>query len=125
MADIVDRLRIHSDNEETMKVWDNIRSIIADGNRGSWPRDIFESILSHIDEEREEAADVISILRDRITKLKKALEPFAEKADIIARDHPGWNHDVFQWGAEPLVFTMKALRDARAALDQDKGSGDG
>jgi hypothetical protein len=52
----------------------------------------------------------------RCAMLEKALEPFAEKAEIIARDHPGWDHDVFQWGAEPLVFKMKALRDARAAL---------
>lgn len=55
-------------------------------------------------------------MHDRIVELEKALQPFAAKADIIARDHPGWNHDVFQWGAEPLVFTMKDLRDARAAI---------
>lgn len=122
MDDIVERLRSPSDNEDTMKVWDTIRSIIADGDRGSWPRDIFESILSHIDEEREEAADLISTLRDRCAKLEEALEPFA-----AVRLPEGNIPDKSTVDGLGVGKQLRALdfRAARAALAQDKGGGNG
>jgi hypothetical protein len=62
------------------------------------------------------AWESVSMLQSQNDQLRKALKPFADKADIIAKDHPGWNDDRFTWGAEPLLFKMKVLRDARAAL---------
>lgn len=66
MSDIVERLRIHSDTEEVMRAWDRLRAYLLDGNKGSYARDIFEAILSHIDEGREEAADEIELLRKSV-----------------------------------------------------------
>lgn len=63
---LVDRLRVPSDNEDTTKRWDGLRAYLLEGGRGSLARDIFESILSAIDEEREEAAK-------RIEELEAAL----------------------------------------------------
>lgn len=36
------------DEEKTMKQWDYYRELIARGNKGSSPRDWFESVTSHI-----------------------------------------------------------------------------
>lgn len=60
------------DDERIMGCWDDWRSYIADGHRGSWPRDQFEMLLSSIDSEREEAADEISRLRAKIAALEAA-----------------------------------------------------
>jgi hypothetical protein len=62
ISDLVERLRKPSDDEETMRVWDGIRATLLDGVMGTLPRDMFESILGVIDEEREEAADRIEEL---------------------------------------------------------------
>lgn len=59
---LVERLRIPSDSEATMKAWDGLRAYLLAGGRGSLARDIFEAILSSIDEEREEAAARIEVL---------------------------------------------------------------
>lgn len=58
------------DDERIMSAWDSWRSYIADGWRGSWPRDQFEMLLSSLDGEREEAADEIARLRRRIAELE-------------------------------------------------------
>lgn len=68
--DIVARLRMPSTGEDTMEVWDRIRAILLDGDRGSLPREIFESILDSIDEERAEAADEIETLRRRLDEVR-------------------------------------------------------
>jgi hypothetical protein len=58
------------DDERIMSAWDSWRSYIADGGRGSWPRDQFEMLLSSVDGEREDAADEIARLRLRIGELE-------------------------------------------------------
>jgi len=40
-----------TDRESIMREWDKWRSYIARGGRGSWPRDAFESLLDHFDEQ--------------------------------------------------------------------------
>jgi len=42
--------------EEWMRYWDGWRRYIAEGGKGSWPRDAFESLLEYI-EEIEQYAD--------------------------------------------------------------------
>jgi hypothetical protein len=64
---LIERLRVPSDSEETMKAWDGLRAYLLEGGKGSLARDIFESILSNIDEERAEAAT-------RIEELERALQ---------------------------------------------------
>lgn len=46
-------------NEETLTKWDGIRGLLLGGNRGTLPRDVFESIIDAIDEERQLVADWI------------------------------------------------------------------
>lgn len=58
------------DDEALMTHWDAWRRYIAEGGRGSWPRDQFEMLLSSIDGEREDAADEIDRLRSRIAELE-------------------------------------------------------
>lgn len=68
--DIVVRLRTPSTGEDTMEVWDRIRAILLDDDRGSLPREIFESILDSIDEERADAAVEIETLRSRLDEAR-------------------------------------------------------
>ncbi|NTF17411.1 hypothetical protein G6L37_03165 [Agrobacterium rubi] len=58
------------DDERIMTHWDSWRLYIAEGGRGSWPRDGFEMLLSSLDGEREDAADEIDRLRARIADLE-------------------------------------------------------
>lgn len=78
MSDLIERLRKPSDSEETMNAWDGLRAYLLKGGRGSYARDIFEAILSHIDEEREDAADRITALEKENAELRAALEPFTQ-----------------------------------------------
>jgi len=39
-----------TDRESIMKEWDKWREYIANGGKGSWPSDAFESLLDHFDE---------------------------------------------------------------------------
>jgi len=63
--DLVSRLLIPSDNEEVMSAWGTLRAYLLKGGKGSYARDIFENILSNIDEEREEAANYIKELENK------------------------------------------------------------
>lgn len=50
-------------------------------------------------------------------EIAKALRPFADYAEYVAREHPGWDHDQFTIDVEqPRLPTMKEFRAARAAL---------
>ena len=42
-----------------MRRWDTYRAAIAKGDKGSLPRDWFESVVDFADEERREAADAL------------------------------------------------------------------
>lgn len=82
-AALVTRLRVPSDTEEVMKSWDTLRAYLLDGGRGSLARDIFESILSHIDEEREEAADRIETLEAALKQCQSVLAMFIHPDTIM------------------------------------------
>jgi len=70
-VDVATRLRRQLvDDERLMDWWDSWRSYIAEGGRGSWPRDQFEMLLSSLDGQREDAADEIDRLRARIAELE-------------------------------------------------------
>ena len=49
--DVVD----FSSRESIMSEWDKWREYIANGGKGSWPSDAFESLLDHFDEVIEKA----------------------------------------------------------------------
>lgn len=88
MTDIVEELRVSAANEGTMLLWDKIRGMIARGDDGSRPRDIFEAILSAIDEERSEAAAEIERLRlslseARATGRREGLSEALKLADAL------------------------------------------
>jgi hypothetical protein len=65
-AKLIDRLRQYSDpvhvEEFYMKRWDMIRKYIADGGRGSYPRDCFESFIDAWAQDASEAADRLAAL---------------------------------------------------------------
>ena len=66
-------------NDDMMRRWDALRAEIANGNHGSHPRDIFESIIDSIDEERSEAA---YFLEDLAAKLGEAEK---ERDEVLAQ----------------------------------------
>ena len=71
MSDIVERLLAHKAdiwnwNGGAMKAWDSWRGAIAAGDKSSWPRDAFESLIGGYGEDMQEAADEITRLRAMI-----------------------------------------------------------
>ena len=72
--DIVQRLRVKINCEETLQKWDMIRDYLLKGNLGSYAREAFESFLDFADEEREEAADLIEAQAAEIGRLKHIAE---------------------------------------------------
>jgi hypothetical protein len=61
-------------------------------------------------------------MTDIADKLAKALEPFVDYAQMVAKDHPGWNHDWFTLGLPDSDMTMAPFRNARAALSEYKAA---
>ena len=60
------------EREKTMQLWDRMRSYIARGGGGSWPRDAFESLLDGYDED-------LAALRARVETLEaERIEALAE-----------------------------------------------
>ena len=79
MSDIVERLRAHKTdiwdwNGAAMTAWDGWRSAIAKGDKSSWPRDAFESLIGGYGEDMGDAADEITTLRAGVDRLRAALE---------------------------------------------------
>ena len=66
-------------NDDMMRRWDALREEIANGNRGSHPRDIFESIIDSIDEERSEAAYFLEELSAKLGEAEK------ERDEVLAK----------------------------------------
>jgi hypothetical protein len=92
--DIVERLKTTSTGEETMVIWDRIRGLLLDGNAGTLPRDIFESILDSIDEERLEAAVEIERLRaEAATSSKVAAPPIRLEGWLYDHRFNGAEHE--------------------------------
>lgn len=88
--DIVARLRTPSTNDNTMLIWDRIRELLLiEDHWGTLPREMFESILDGIDEERAEAASEIERLRRELAA-----------ADTAALRPEGWLYDHRFNGAE-------------------------
>jgi predicted nucleic acid-binding Zn-ribbon protein len=86
-AALATRLRVQSNTEEVMKSWDTLRAYLLDGGRGSLARDIFESILSRIDEEREEAADHIEALERKVGELEAEVATYQGLLDAAIDDY--------------------------------------
>lgn len=104
MSDIVERLTTPLCGNEfrVMVTWDSIRQLLlVEHNKGSYPRDVFENMLSDFDEEREEAARTITELR---TELAKARKEALEEAQQAVRDawEPG--------GRNTLMHVNDAIR---------------
>lgn len=59
----------------------------------------------------------------REDRLREALKPFADYAERIARDHPGWDHDGFSFSLpDEGAPTMREFRAARAALAPEESN---
>lgn len=62
----------------------------------------------------------------RIRELEEALKPFAVYAALVAREHPGWDHDAFVVGLPDAYArgidanTLGPFRRARAAYEGKK-----
>lgn len=55
--------------------------------------------------------------RAKIARLRATLKPFAIYAAGIAKDHPGWDHDNFDFQLPDYGPTMREFRAARAAVE--------
>lgn len=64
-------------------------------------------------EERDE-------LRAKLAEAREALEPFAEFAEMVAKEHPGWDHDDFEFVGPGYTIKFAPFRRARASV---KGAG--
>jgi len=120
MSDIVERLRAHKAdiwdwNGAAMTAWDGWRSAIAKGDKSSWPRDAFESLIGGYGEDMGDAADEIEALRAEVERLRAALKKIAKVT---------YGSD-WTWGSEELAdyYSMRffnAQETARAALGEEK-----
>lgn len=91
IAGLSERLRAPVWNEETMRGWDSWRDMIVK-NRGSLPRDCFESFLDGIDEERAEAATQLDALSARVKDCEEVLADkrrLAREIDIALHGEEG------------------------------------
>ena len=50
-----------------------------------------------------------------LLRLEEALKPFADFAGFVERQHPGWDHDKFEFHIEGMP-RMDAFRQARKVL---------
>jgi len=90
MSDIVQRLRAHKAdiwnwNGAAMTAWDSWRAAIASGDKSSWPRDAFESLIGAYGEDMEEAADEIARLEAEVKRMREALEDALDRRGIARR----------------------------------------
>lgn len=79
-AALVERLRADAKdfidwNGKLMTSWDKWRSYIAEGRKGSWPRDGFESWAYAASENFTEAADAIEALLSERDEARALTEP--------------------------------------------------
>jgi chromosome segregation ATPase len=101
VTDIMELLRQpYTDRDDIMRSWDALRIYLLDGRTGSYARDIFEIILSNIDEEREQAADEIDRLRSALSTAEEEIERLTEKA-IVGE---------YMWTPEELDEAVAAAR---------------
>ncbi len=104
-----------SDMEERMARWeaDAERILLEMRNEQPWTTAHFALELSRA---HKAAAARIAELEAERDRLKAALRPFADYADLATREHPGWDHDEFKVPVPDFVFRMAVFRAARAAL---------
>lgn len=86
-----------------------------------------EALTATLDDEKAAHSETLSLwhaaqaqatdLERKLQAALDALEPFASYAAMVAKDHPGWDHDAFQ---TPLAgnpnFRMAAFRRALAIV---------
>lgn len=63
-------------------------------------------------------SDETAALRAENARLREAPEPFAEYAEWVATNRPGWDHDLFSFHIDfpGSLFSMRAFRQARDAF---------
>lgn len=91
---LIERLRIKINCEETLKKWDSVRDDLLQGDLGDGPRRAMESWLDEGDDQRDEAADAIETLKkdrddlkttlSRIANLDPSQEPWARTIARLA-----------------------------------------
>ena len=71
--------------------------------------------------QRINGSEIFGEAADTIDGLIAALEPFANYAAMVAKRHPGWDHDRFETGlAGNPRFRMAAFRRALLLVDAFK-----
>jgi hypothetical protein len=141
MGDLIERLRKPILNEDVMRRWDLVRSLIANGHTSSLPRDTIEADLDSWDEERREAADILEAKDAEIARLRKALGGhqlwthaenvegefvlWAETGEVLMRLKPTHRHQNMEPAAVEFVLgDLLDLLNARAALAEDDTPGE-
>jgi len=87
-------------NDDMMRRWDALRAEIANGNRGSHPRDIFESIIDSIDEERSEAAYFLEDLAAKLGEAEKERDEVLAQLAEARREAAHWRGQLRELAAE-------------------------
>jgi len=113
MTDIVKRLKAHKAdiwnwNGAAMTAWDSWRTAIASGDKSSWPRDAFESLIGAYGEDMGEAADEIARLKAEVARKDAALKSAIEVADEALSCVSRYDAQIINVGAK--------LEKARAAI---------
>jgi len=124
-SELVERLRKYSDpvhvEEFYMKRWDKIRGYIAEGHKGSWPRDVFESLIDGWAQDAMEAASALEHLAGEVERLREALGRMAKLC--LACGGTGRNKYFDQDGhheseCEDCKEARAALAETPAGLDR-------
>lgn len=77
-----------------------------------------EQECQHLGEQFAELLKEITRLRELNAEMLETLRPFADFAEVIAHEHPGWDHDFF---TITDGLTMKPFRAARAIIRKAEG----
>jgi hypothetical protein len=105
------------ESRDRMEDWDAWRKVIADGNRGSWPRDCYEASLSWISEAAREGGGKvthariaeletdIAALRNRLASIER--ETIERCAKIV--EYPPQQIDGRYWMAGQIAAALRAL----------------
>jgi hypothetical protein len=78
-------------------------------------------MLQRVRTRAEQAEADLAAARAEIERLKEGLRPFAEAANFVAENHPGWDHDRFNFELFGLLWIFKPFRIARALLAGEPG----
>lgn len=128
ISELVERLRKYSDpvhvEEFYMKRWDKIHGYIAAGHKGSWPRDVFESLIDGWAQDAMEAASALESQAAEIARLREALKPFSAKVAFLDNEPSSSRLKKLIEDEETVVeVSLKSCISARAALGETTTGG--